>query len=156
MKTTITRLFSVVIFVAGIITLSNRQSVQRRVLAGESGPTVSCDVWLVSKADSTVLKTAIADDSGIFKLEQLTIGNYILRVSFIDFKPYHENVKITGAIDIGIIQLQPKTNRLTEVKVRALKPLLERQSGKLRNECRKPDPGGGKFGLGSARRTGPS
>jgi|GEM_PF-4446762 len=88
MKTTITRLFSVVIFVAGIITLSNRQSVQRRVLAGASGPTVSCTVWPVSKADSTVLKTAIADDNGIFKLNNLRLVFTFFKFHFLALNPF--------------------------------------------------------------------
>ena len=131
MKAIITRSVAVLIFMVCALSLSKGQSIQGRVLALEAAPAVSSNVWLMSRSDSSIVKTALTDEHGLFKIDPIKEGEYIIHASFIGFEPFRQVIHIQGSLNLGDLQLQTKTNVLAEVNVKVSKPLIERQFDKL-------------------------
>ncbi len=107
------------------------QSIQARILARESRPAEGANLLLISKADSAVVKTAIADQNGHFMLNDIVHGSYILKVSVLGFKTFEKSLTVNTDINFGDIQLQIEAKELSEVKITASKPLIERHFDKL-------------------------
>ncbi|MCH2233328.1 MAG: outer membrane beta-barrel protein [Crocinitomicaceae bacterium] len=76
-----------------------------------SGPIPGASVMLIGAQDSILKSFAVTDGNGIFTLNKVKPGNYILKASFFGFQPYSKNVDIAEgqeAYDAGVINMQPK------------------------------------------------
>ena len=76
-----------------------------------SGPIPGASVMLIGAQDSILKSFAVTDGNGIFTLNKVKPGNYILKASFFGFQPYSKNVDIAEGqetYDAGEINMQPK------------------------------------------------
>lgn len=81
--------------------------------AGE--PMAQASVQLM-KPDSSVVKTALADINGQFKLNNLKRGKYIVQLSYVGYKPLYKNVTgNTDDINLGRLSLSSNALMLGEV-----------------------------------------
>ena len=75
----------------------------------------------VRKAGTTVpLTGAVTDHSGEFQIGRLSDGEYTLSISFIGYRTYEKNFTYSsknGNIDFKMIELEPDSQVLGEVKV---------------------------------------
>jgi hypothetical protein len=66
---------------------------------------------------NSVVGAQSADD-GSFTLNNVKNGQYDLVISFIGFESHHQTITVNGAnLDLGIIQISPKSTTLKEVKI---------------------------------------
>ena len=88
-------------------------------------------VSLLKSKDSSLVKAAIADQSGYFSFENVNYGKYLLRATSVGHsKCYSASFTISEGnpvVTAGILQLIPNDKALKEVVVSSLKPLIERK-----------------------------
>lgn len=91
------------------------------------------NVTLHASKDSTLVKGALSDQDGRFKLEKILPGQYLIRVSFVGFQPYSTVVSIGQQTPVAVpeIVLRPSVTTLKDVTVEAKKPFIEKQLDRL-------------------------
>lgn len=77
-------------------------------------------VVLLNEKDSTTVSGTITNENGVFVLEKVKPGSYILEISTFNYKSYMKPLfvgDLSPFIDLSIINLQPDQVELEEVKV---------------------------------------
>jgi hypothetical protein len=100
---------------------------QKKALPGAS-------VFLKNPKDSSILKTVLSNDLGVFIFNDLKEGNYFIEVTMIGFERLSVAniiIKATNAtIDLGVLSLKASSKTLNDVTVIGQKPLIEREIDK--------------------------
>lgn len=86
------------------------------------------NISLVSLPDSLIVAGTTSNKLGNYELDNIPVGNYFLRFSFVGYKKV-ESKKITviasdGAINIGTISMSPEEINLNEVTITSNKIML--------------------------------
>lgn len=93
------------------------------------------NVFLLAGSDSTLVKTALADEHGTFVFEELTYGEYRISASMVGYEkvitPRIVLSEGNPAVKLDKIVLTASANMLKDVTVTAKKPLLEQHADKL-------------------------
>lgn len=87
------------------------------------------DIILLDDAN-TILTGTISDEKGNFELSYKE-GNYFIKINFLGYNEWQQEIKLTQDIDLGVILLENQTNELGEVVVTAKRPLIERRVDRL-------------------------
>jgi len=88
-------------------------------------PVFSGTVQLLRAKDSVYVDGAISDDKGVFTLQNLKSGNYILKVTYIGYLTLFKNVNLNGAVPVtrlGEIPLEANDVLLKETVVEGKRP----------------------------------
>ncbi|WP_276479453.1 TonB-dependent receptor [Paraflavitalea pollutisoli] len=93
-------------------------------------------VELLKAKDSSLVKAAISDKGGAVSFEEVVLGNYLLRVSVINYRPYLSQVFSLDAfqptLSLPAIQLSAaSTANMKEVTVTARKPFIQKLSDRI-------------------------
>ncbi|WP_143960281.1 outer membrane beta-barrel family protein [Litoribacter populi] len=109
--------------------------IQGRILESGASGAAFATVTLLNAADSSMAKGAITDENGIFLLQQVSSGSYLLSVSSVGFMPYVGspfgfNANQTPLKMKEIILSQTELG-LDEVVVSAQRPVVERKSDRF-------------------------
>ena len=94
---------------------------------------VGATVTLRSFHDSVLVKGTATNDSGIYELNDLDTGRYILNISSLGYMPYIRKIAITGNSKVvleDVVMSKDKSNYLQAVKVVARKPFITRSIDK--------------------------
>ena len=96
-------------------------------------PLPSANVLLLSAIDSSLVKGTVADTSGVYTLESVADGNYLLSMQMIGYQSYFsEAFRPKGETQQWpLVRLAEATTQLGEVVVQAAKPLMEVTSNAL-------------------------
>ena len=109
--------------ISGKIFLENKKAAARATIS------------LLRQKDSATIKLSIPDDNGSFEFENLKNGSYLVSVSYTGYKKYYTApIKIDDAVKtiaIPDIILETGNNTLSEIKVEAKKPFIERKIDRL-------------------------
>lgn len=93
------------------------------------------NVMLHRVVDSAFVKASISDDKGNFELDNLSEGNYYLKVTHASFENYRSaNFSISTEkpiLALGTISLKPNSNALKEVVITKEKQFIERKLDKI-------------------------
>jgi hypothetical protein len=103
------------------------------ILVNEKGePVEYAGVILLSQADSTFVSGCVSEQEGVFHMENLCQGKYLLKASLIGYDDYYKPVYLQeGLFDCGRMSLKAATYLLDEVTVTATVPLVKNEKGKL-------------------------
>lgn len=94
-------------------TLYAQRSTISGVVYGKGSPIEFANVYLVEAS-----RGAVTDESGAFRIEKITPGEYTLRVSYIGFNSYEQTLKVKYGRDIQLhIELKPEELQGNEVVV---------------------------------------
>jgi len=108
-----------------------RAQVSGRLTTAGGQPIPFANVLLLKGADSSLAKTALTDETGVYRLERIGPGNYFLRLSSVGYQswssPVFELTALRPDRDLGVSVLQADTAQLGAVVVRAAKPLFQQQ-----------------------------
>lgn len=89
------------------------------------GATIS----LLKATDSSLVKLAVAGASGLFEIDQISSGEYLVQVTAVGFKPFYSNPFIlqneNETYDLKAVPLTKSSDELTAVTVTASKRLIE-------------------------------
>ena len=87
-------------------------------------PMAYVNVALLNRKDSSMVKAATTADNGKFTLSGLPSGEFLLRVTYVGYKPHYSPVTIkTNHVDLGDIRLQLAQTRLKGVTVKGERPI---------------------------------
>lgn len=98
-----------------------------KIIDGEGKPLDGATAYLLKAADSSLVKTALADPDGSYVFGGLKAGSYKLSVTMMGFANYKSGVIVITGQDIvlPVIILHQTGKALKEVSVVAAKPLVE-------------------------------
>ncbi|NJN42631.1 MAG: TonB-dependent receptor [Flammeovirgaceae bacterium] len=100
--------------------LAQKFSVKGQVTDTLSSPMPSSTVMLLSAKDSVLVNFGVTDLQGNFEIKNVNAGDYLLKVTFMGFATYTKKVNASGTssvIEVGQLQMLPKTTELDEVIV---------------------------------------
>lgn len=101
-------------------------------LTGEGNKPVSDALIFLFRADSTLVKSELPDENGVFRFQVQNSLSYFLRVEAEEYALYTSSfITINGNTTLPAIGLTSNKKELEGVEVVAKKPYLERQPGKL-------------------------
>jgi hypothetical protein len=96
-------------------------------LTGE--PLEYVNIVLFSLPDSAFVSGAVSDEGGLFLLEKVNSGSYLLKVSHVGFETRHVPIKASAApVDVGEIRLQ-ESNTLKGIVVTSKIPPFQAGDG---------------------------
>lgn len=84
---------------------------------GSNEPLIGATAVLLTPKDSTQVSGAAAMNDGAFRMPPVKAGSYILRVSYIGYKPHFRNVALTKSENLGTIELREDSRLMKEALV---------------------------------------
>ena len=118
-------------------TISNAQTgkIKTTVVNDQQGALENATVELLKAKDSSIAKVALTDKTGLAEFENIKLGDYLLRVTVVNFSKYFSAPFSLSAtqtdITIPKIILLPKSTQLGEVTVTAKKPFIQKLSDRI-------------------------
>lgn len=103
------------------------------ILDENSSPLPTANVLLMQPDDSSVVKGAVTDQSGVYELRNLPPGPYLLSVSMVGFRRYVSSVfeLSQSSIEFDAISLELSVEQMGEVDVTARRPMFEQEIDRL-------------------------
>ncbi len=96
-------------------------------------PVATVNIVLLKEDGKTLEKAVISNDSGVYILDDIADGTYLLKANLVGYEPY-TSAKLSiaaGNVSLPEIVLKAKANTLKEVTIAAQKPLIEIKADKL-------------------------
>ncbi|NBB18540.1 outer membrane beta-barrel protein [Runella sp. CRIBMP] len=111
-------------------------TIKGRALDGHTRrPVEFASVALLSAADSSMVKGALTDTSGVFVISNLTEGNYLLILSSIEYQKICKGPLLINSsqqeVDLGDLAMVTDQKLLEEVIVKGNKPVFEQKLGTI-------------------------
>ncbi len=103
-------------------TLQSQTLVQGTIFDENQEILVGATVVLLEPIDSSMMSFGISDNEGVFTMEDVDPGEYVLQVSFVSYKTLYASINIEGSKkkeNIGTYDLEPISEILQEVTVKA-------------------------------------
>lgn len=97
------------------IQAQNNKLKGRVIESNDKGMTVPVEMATVSllNTDSTLVKGAVTDHKGMFTIDKVASGNYIVSTSFVGYEPVFIAINnLDGTVDLGDIQLEESSVQL--------------------------------------------
>ena len=88
------------------------------------------NVGLLKTSDSTFVKGAISNEKGAFVIRGVKDGDYILRISYIGYKPFEKLITYKDKLNLGTILLEKSVEILDGVEIVAQRPLYSMDGDK--------------------------
>jgi iron complex outermembrane receptor protein len=131
--------WSLVIIVLGFVNTSAQTAVRGKVTVmitnEKNQPVENATVELVKTKDSSLAKAAITDKNGLAEFDNVRLGSYLAKVSFINYATqYSAPLALTAdklTIQLPGMVLQPGAAEIKEVVVTGRKPFIQRLSDRL-------------------------
>ena len=131
----VTYYFKVVIFIASVLFTTNingsnlKKTLTGKIKDAESANNIEyASVALYNQNDSTLITGAISNSDGIFVIENISAGNYFVRISCLGYQEQRLNVSVEETqktVNIGEISLQINSENISEVIVSAERRAIE-------------------------------
>lgn len=84
---------------------------------GSNEPLVGATAVLLNPKDSSQVSGAAAMNDGVFRIPAVKVGSYILRISYIGYKPHLRNIALTKSENLGSIALSEDSRLMKEALV---------------------------------------
>ena len=112
------------------ISYAQNLSITGKVVDSEQNPISFANVVLYNMGNTFVKGTSTNDD-GTFKLDQINEGSYLIKISFIGFKPFSKTITLEKDLQIETIILVEDSEVLEQVTITARKPTITRKPDRL-------------------------
>ncbi|GAA4470397.1 outer membrane beta-barrel family protein [Nibrella saemangeumensis] len=123
------------ILLAIVTNVYGQSQIRGQVQEAGGKPLAFANVHLLKAEDSTVVKGMVASDAGVYSLDGVPPGSYLLMATMVGYrKTYSTPFTITTnapAPTLAVLQVAQDTKELSEVQVTAKKPLFEQQMDRL-------------------------
>lgn len=108
------------------------QEITGTVTDPASAPLAGANVVLLSRADSSWVQGTACTQDGKFSFNSISPGPYLLGFSIIGYKLRYLPVNLSGSkTDVGNVTMEPDETLLSEVQVKAYKPLFEQKIDRM-------------------------
>jgi len=108
------------LFFTGMLHAQNMGKLTGVVLDSAGGSLSAATVMLLKKADSTLVEFALSENDGRFNFEKISLGDFLLNVTYLGYKSFYKPVSFTTAnptFDMGNILLEAQSTLLNEIVV---------------------------------------
>lgn len=126
-------IFAVVFIAAAAQAQTRPGKIKGTAITADGTPLEGATITLLTSKDSTLVKVAITNKSGGFEIEPKA-GSFLVKVSAVGYQPYFTKAfTISNAdivVDLKELSMQPATNNLGMVTVKATRPLIENKIDK--------------------------
>lgn len=121
-----------ILFVSSIaFTQAHAQSIQLSGVIQDTGNTPVSYASVSLLRHDAVSKVKLSDEDGRFLIEDITSGEYTLRVSVVGYRLLEMPLNITETHDLGVLRLEQDATTLDEVTVTATRKVLDRQADRF-------------------------
>lgn len=122
-------LAAILLFGAGIVYSQELYEVTGTVKDGENRTPLKSASVQILRNDSSLVGGELTDAQGKFSVKNLRKGNYLVKVTFLGYKPYVSSIiELAGDAkkkDLGVINLSASDVKTGEVNVTAERPTIE-------------------------------
>jgi hypothetical protein len=120
-------LFFTFLIVVGTVSVSAQNLTLSGTVSEEDSrePAVAASIELLTPRDSVYIKGGVTNDYGKFQLQELSAGNYILKITYLGYIPVFKNVSLSKErenTNVGQILLKPDEIFLKEAVVEGKVP----------------------------------
>lgn len=123
-------LVSIVIVLSTTLYVS-AENISGNVRESSSNDAIAYATVSLLYADSTLCTGTITNDNGFFTIET-EYGDYILQVSYVGYKTVNRALSLTQKkLDLGNVYLTEETVVMADVEIKADRPVIQRQMGKI-------------------------
>ncbi len=122
------RFLSTLVLSLFVLSLFAQQATVKGQLLDAEGQAVAfANVALYSIADSSLVKVAGSEDSGIFEMQGIAQGAYSLEATFVGLPDLKKKINLTADqnLDLGAWVFAPAATNLEEVTVKATRAMVE-------------------------------
>lgn len=112
--------FTLSFLFTGLLNAQNIGKLSGVVLDSAGGSLNSATVMLLKKADSTLIEFALSENDGRFKFEKLSMGDFLLNVTYLGYKSFYKSVTFSSAmpnVNMGNVVLESQSTLLNEIVV---------------------------------------
>lgn len=110
---------------------SQASSVSGLVKDETNSPIAYANILLLKAQDSTIVTGDSSDENGKFRFNNIELGNYILKTSFIGFKDNYTSISVTENTNTRNIILQEDIESLSAVELTVKKPTIKIEPDRL-------------------------
>jgi outer membrane receptor protein involved in Fe transport len=108
------------------------QTISGKITDDKQKPVKGATVLLLKQSDSSLVKSQLSNNEGVFVFSELVPGKYLVKVNVVNQKMMLIPAELADAgIQLGTISLEPEAKTLKEVTVVSKKPFLEQKADKL-------------------------
>ncbi len=128
------KLILISFFLIQVNLLFGQSSINGKVISIDAEVQAYANILLLASADSSLVKGAVTDDAGSYKIENISDGNYIIAVSVIGYKTkYTSGFDLNGTQDLKLedIIIEEANTELQEIEVVARKALYEQKIDRM-------------------------
>jgi len=100
------------------------------VITEQGKPADYATVTLLRAKDSSVVKSSLTNEAGIYTIERVNAGTYIIKATLMGYNKAFSSpvaIAVNAIIKVPVLQLAPATATLKAVSVTGTKPLIERK-----------------------------
>lgn len=121
------------IYLLYCLVASAQVEVRGKIMDDKQLPLAYANVLLLLPQDSSLVKAAITENDGTFRLQGVETGKaYLLQISSLGFEDYFQPISlVTEGREIPVISLATLAHTLATAEVKATKPFLEQKAGTL-------------------------
>lgn len=125
----------IITFFTVLTVQSQKGTVKTNVVNSQKIELENVTVELLRSSDSSLIKAAITDKKGSIEIENISFGNYLLRVSMVNYTTsYSPSFTLSDnekELTLPAIELAAKTTELGGVTVTARKPFIQKLSDRI-------------------------
>ncbi|MFN8344716.1 MAG: TonB-dependent receptor [Spirosomataceae bacterium] len=103
-----------------------RYQIQGTTTDTASAPLGSATVMLLQRKDSSLVNFTRTNDKGAFVMRNVKRGDYLLKISYVGFIPFQQDIVFSDKelIDLGQLKMKPITKELFEVVIKTARAPL--------------------------------
>ncbi len=115
--------------------VSVERNISGKIIDEDRKPFSFVSVLLKNSSDSTIVKTTLSDDNGMFVFQSLKPGSYFLEFRMMGYETHtKKDISIgegAAIVRLDEIALTPSSKMLSEVVIKADVPFIERRADKI-------------------------
>ncbi|MCB0461970.1 MAG: TonB-dependent receptor [Flavobacteriaceae bacterium] len=119
------------LFIVPFLTFSQTYTLSGVVKDTTNETVAFANILVLQSQDSTVVTGTSSDENGVFKIEDLESGKYLIKTSFIGYKDNFKTLDVIEDLKNIDIFLEESAEALTEVQIFVEKPTLKREADRL-------------------------
>ncbi len=94
-------------------------------------PVAFANVILFNAENPDFIKGTTTDDDGAFRIDNISVGTYTLKISFLGFEDYLKEINLNEDLHLNLIVLNELVQKLDDVTIVAKRPTVKRMVDRL-------------------------
>ena len=121
-------LFTLNLLIISVFAFGQDATIKGQLQDDEGNVVMFANVALYSATDNSLIKVETSDESGLFKLQNIPEGTFVLKATFIGLTELTKEeitLKANEVMDLGVLKFQSAAIELTEAVVKADRVMVE-------------------------------